>query len=220
MMTSDRQVAAASIQMEQLEIDANGWCKRALILPSPNFNARPNGVVVDLLVIHNISLPAGQFSRGVDNYIADLFLNQLDCDAHPSFESLRGLEVSSHFVIARDGALMQFVSTHDRAWHAGVSSFEGRVGCNDFSIGIELEGCDELPFEPDQYATLYALTLALGRHSPTLAIVGHQDIAPVRKTDPGPCFDWSSYHSFLAEHQNSSTETSSPMSRFRFPNLI
>ena len=166
----------------------DGWVRGARALPSPNFEARPDGAIPSLIVIHNISLPPGEFGGGA---IADLFLNRLDCDAHPYFDAhLRGLRVSSHFVIRRDGELEQFVSCNERAWHAGVSNFFGRERCNYFSIGIELEGADDQPFEPAQYATLAALIAALRTHYPIEALAGHSDIAPGRKTDPGQHFDW------------------------------
>lgn len=171
-------------------IGDDGWCEQALRLESPNFNARPLPDDISLLVIHNISLPAGQFGGPA---ITDLFQNNLDCSAHESFESLRDIKVSSHFLIRRDGRLLQFVSTLDRAWHAGVSSFDGRDACNDFSIGIELEGTDDLPFAPAQYDCLEWLTLALLYRFSITHIVGHDEIAPGRKTDPGPCFEWDCY---------------------------
>ena len=171
-------------------IGDDGWCDQALRLASPNFNARPLPGDISLLVIHNISLPAGQFGGTA---ITDLFQNNLDCNAHESFESLRDIKVSSHFLIRRDGSLLQFVSTLDRAWHAGVSSFQGRDACNDFSIGIELEGTDDLPFAPAQYDCLGLLTQALLNHFSITHIVGHDEIAPGRKTDPGPCFEWDWY---------------------------
>jgi AmpD protein len=171
-----------------LAVGDDGWVRAARVLPSPNFEARPVGAVPTLIVIHNISLPPGEFGGTA---IAELFLNRLDCDAHPYFDAhLRGLRVSSHFVIRRDGALEQFVSCEARAWHAGVSSFFGRERCNDFSIGIELEGADEQIFESVQYATLASLVSALRVRYPIEAIAGHADIAPGRKTDPGPHFDW------------------------------
>lgn len=169
-------------------VDRDGWAQRARVLPSPNFEPRPEGAVCSLIVVHNISLPPGQFGGSA---IADLFLNRLDCDAHPYYDAnLRGLRVSSHFVIRRDGALEQFVSCESRAWHAGVSSFFGRERCNDFSIGIELEGADANLFEAAQYATLGALVESLVARYPIEALAGHSDIAPGRKTDPGPHFDW------------------------------
>jgi N-acetyl-anhydromuramoyl-L-alanine amidase len=171
-------------------IDADGWCKTALRRPSPNFDDRPETAQVNLLVIHNISLPPGQFGGG---FIADLFQNRLDHDADPYFDQLRGLRVSAHFLIRRDGATVQFVSTEDRAWHAGVSSFEGLDRCNDFSIGIELEGTDYVPFSLSQYAVLSELTVVLQHRYPLRYVVGHQHIAPGRKTDPGLFFDWHGY---------------------------
>jgi len=141
-------------------------------------------------VIHNISLPAGQFETP---YIVELFQNSLDCDAHPSFADLRDLKVSSHFLIRRNGLIQQFVSVLERAWHAGLSQFQGRDGCNDFSIGIELEGTDDVPFEDAQYASLQQLSAALIQQFPIEHIVGHAEIAPGRKTDPGPYFDWLRY---------------------------
>lgn len=163
---------------------------RVRLVPSPNFDARPEAVVPSLLVIHNISLPPGCFGTGD---IEALFCNTLDFDADPFFTTIRGLRVSAHFLVERDGTLIQFVSTAERAWHAGASTFQGRERCNDFSIGVELEGSDTQTFEPTQYATLAALTTALRTRHAIDAIVGHADIAPGRKTDPGPCFDWSAY---------------------------
>jgi len=158
--------------------------------PSPNCNPRAPDVMIDLLVIHNISLPPGQFGTGLAK---DLFLNQIDISVDPWLENVRGLKVSAHFLIERDGQLTQFVSCHDRAWHAGVSDFDGRTACNDFSIGIELEGTDDLPFTPAQYDALIALTLELRSHYPLHHVRGHSDIAPGRKSDPGQCFDWAAY---------------------------
>ncbi|SDD95713.1 1,6-anhydro-N-acetylmuramyl-L-alanine amidase AmpD [Paraburkholderia lycopersici] len=175
-------------RMPAYEVDAQGWVPGARRLPSPNFEARPQGAVPTLIVIHNISLPPNVFG-GPE--IADLFLNRLDCDAHPYFDAhLRGVRVSAHFVIHRDGALEQFVSCDERAWHAGASSFFGRERCNDFAVGIELEGSDTTAFEAAQYATLAALVKALVARYPIEALAGHSDIAPGRKTDPGPHFDW------------------------------
>jgi len=183
--------AAASPELpgsRAYEVDAQGWVPGARSRPSPTFEARPQGAVPTLIVVHNISLPPNVFG-GPE--IADLFLNRLDCDAHPYFDAnLRGVRVSAHFVIHRDGALEQFVSCDERAWHAGASSFFGRERCNDFAIGIELEGSDTTAFEAAQYATLAALVKALAAHYPIEALAGHSDIAPGRKTDPGPHFDW------------------------------
>lgn len=163
---------------------------------SPFYNERPNQDV-DLLVIHNISLPAGQFATP---YVHDLFMGCLDCSAHESFEDLKALEVSSHFFISRTGEVTQFVPTDKRAWHAGVSSYEGRSGCNDFSIGIELEGTDDQPYDELQYEALVPLIVDIMLQYPKITlerIVGHCDIAPGRKTDPGPAFDWPQFRARL-----------------------
>lgn len=173
-----------------LTIDENGWCREAVCLESPNFDTRPEDVSIDLIVIHNISLPPGQYGTP---YIADFFLNQLDFDAHPYFDQLRLLKVSSHFFIRRNGQLLQFVSADKRAWHAGASHFQGRTRCNDFSIGIEMEGSDYEAFSQNQYRTLSKLTAALCLRYPISFVTGHQQIAPNRKTDPGPYFDWDEY---------------------------
>jgi AmpD protein len=177
----------------------DGWCEGMVHEPSPNFDARAADAGIDLLVIHNISLPPGRFGG---SHIADLFCNRLDCDADPYFDQLRQLRVSAHFLIRRDGAAIQFVSANHRAWHAGVSSFRGRERCNDFSIGIELEGTDFEPFAPAQYATLARLTAALAARYRLSDVQGHEHIAPVRKTDPGPFFDWSLYAQMLAAAQS------------------
>ena len=178
----------------KFEIAADGWSRQVTRMPSPNCDARPAGADISLLVIHNISLPPGQFGGA---YIADLFTNQLDCSAHPYFEQLRPLRVSAHFLIRRDGAMMQFVSANERAWHAGVSSFAGRERCNDFSIGIELEGTNFEPYAASQYTSLLGLTAALQTRYPLTDVVGHEHIAPGRKTDPGPFFDWQYYRQEL-----------------------
>lgn len=170
------------------ESDEKGWGFGAKCLPSPNFDERPVGEVVSMIVVHAISLPPGQF--GGDE-IVRLFTNRLDPAAHPFFEQLRGLRVSAHFLIRRDGESIQFVSCEDRAWHAGQSAWQGRTRCNDFSIGIELEGSDDQGYEAAQYAALIALIDALRARYPVRDIVGHSDIAPGRKTDPGPHFEWS-----------------------------
>lgn len=172
----------------RLVVGGDGWVEGVHARPSPNCEARPDGMAPTLVVVHNISLPPGEFSGDA---IGELFENRLDCAAHPYFDAnLRGLRVSAHFVIRRDGALQQFVSCDERAWHAGASSFFGRPRCNDFSIGIELEGSDARPFEPAQYARLAALVNVLVARYPIEALAGHSDIAPGRKTDPGPHFDW------------------------------
>lgn len=182
-------------------IGLDGWSSGVIRMPSPNFDSRASGTEIDLLVIHNISLPPGQFGGP---YIADLFGNRLDCDAHPYFDQLRALRVSAHFLIRRDGSVIQFVSANDRAWHAGASTFCGRERCNDFSIGIELEGTDFEPFEPAQYEALVALTQALRTRYPLSAVAGHEHIAPGRKTDPGPYFDWDRFRKSLIQVDASS----------------
>jgi N-acetyl-anhydromuramoyl-L-alanine amidase len=174
----------------RFHIDDTGWAADAIHLPSPNCDQRGERVAVSLLVIHNISLPPGRFGGP---YIADLFLNRLDVSVDPYFEQLESLRVSAHFLIRRDGTVVQFVSTRDRAWHAGASSFCGQERCNDFSIGIELEGTDFVPFEDAQYVSLASLTEALKRAHPLQDVTGHEHIAPGRKTDPGPFFEWSRY---------------------------
>lgn len=165
----------------------NGWWQPAQRIESPNCDERPAGEAVSLAVVHAISLPPAHF--GSDD-IARLFTNTLDPAAHPYFAGIHTLRVSAHFLIRRDGAVLQFVSCNARAWHAGVSSWQGRERCNDFSIGIELEGCDELPFEAIQYERLVELLGELRVQYPIRAVLGHSDIAPGRKTDPGPCFEW------------------------------
>ena len=174
--------------------DAGGWYLGARRVPSPNRDARPPGVEPELLVVHHISLPPGRFSGDA---IERLFTNSLDCGADPALAGLESLRVSAHFLVRRRGELLQFVPTHERAWHAGVSSFEGRERCNDFSIGIELEGTGERPYTDAQYRVLARLTRALAARHRLKALAGHSDIAPGRKTDPGPSFDWSRYVSML-----------------------
>lgn len=164
-----------------------GWYRYARRLDSPNFGPRPAGACIDLIVIHAISLPPGQFGTG---RVHQLFTNTLAWQDHPYFESIRGLQVSAHFFIARDGALWQFVSCDDRAWHAGPSAYRGRSNCNDDSIGIELEGVDNGPFEPPQYETLTSLCAAIMQAHPVEHLAGHEHVAPGRKADPGPGFQW------------------------------
>ena len=176
-------------------LDAAGWLAGACRLPSPNCDARPEGATIELIVIHNISLPPGVFDGDA---VIELFTNRLDWDAHPYFQTIRGLQVSAHFFIRRDGTLIQFVPCALRAWHAGVSSWQERERCNDFSIGIELEGTDDLPFTEAQYATLIPLVQSLQQAYPIQAVVGHSDIAAGRKTDPGPHFAWQRLHENLA----------------------
>lgn len=165
-----------------------GWLSSAQRQPSPNFGLRPAGACIDLVVIHSISLPPGQYGTGC---VQQLFSNQLNWDAHPYFQTIRDLEVSSHFFITREGVVWQFVSADDRAWHAGASQWCGRDNCNDFSIGIELEGLEGLTFEAAQYQALSQLCQNLATHYPITQIAGHEHIAPGRKQDPGPGFDWS-----------------------------
>lgn len=178
----------------------SGILQSAKISLSPNFDDRPNEDDICGIVLHNISLPPGEFGG---TYIDDLFLNRLDTTAHPYFEQLAGLHVSSHLLIRRGGELVQFVPFHKRAWHAGDSLWQGRTRCNDFTVGIELEGDDENPFTDKQYQQLVQCIHSLTLHYPGLSpdrITGHEDIAPGRKTDPGPFFDWQRLHQLLADN--------------------
>ena len=165
----------------------SGWLDSLRHCPSPNFSARPVGTVVDLVVIHSISLPPGRYGGDA---IERLFTNSLDLTAHPYFEQLRGLRVSAHFVVRRDGQAVQHVSCDERAWHAGASQWRGRTHCNDFSIGIELEGLEDEPFEPAQYETLARLLACIAARYRLDGIAGHEHVAPGRKRDPGRAFDW------------------------------
>ncbi|MBS0448257.1 MAG: 1,6-anhydro-N-acetylmuramyl-L-alanine amidase AmpD [Proteobacteria bacterium] len=165
----------------------DGWLAGARRIASPNFNARPADAAVELVVIHSISLPPGIYGGDA---IERLFTNRLDWDAHPYYAQLRGLTVSAHFVIRRTGELLQFVSCDERAWHAGVSAWRGRAGCNDYSAGIELEGLEGERFEDVQYRTLQTLLAALRQHYPIAGVAGHEHVAPGRKADPGAGFDW------------------------------
>ncbi|MEY2840836.1 MAG: hypothetical protein RJB60_3135 [Pseudomonadota bacterium] len=165
----------------------NGWWQGARHCPSPNVGPRPEGMPITLAVIHSISLPPGQYGG---DHIEQLFTNQLDWSAHPYFKQIRGLEVSSHFVIRRDGEVVQFVSVLERAWHAGASSWRGLSNCNHHSVGIELEGLEGETFEPLQYKALVQLIWALNQAWPLHLIAGHEHIAPGRKADPGPGFEW------------------------------
>lgn len=167
--------------------DASGWLPGCDRCPSPNVDDRPGGELPALVVLHAISLPPGQYGGSA---VADLFLNRLDADAHPYFRAIAGLRVSAHFLICRDGRVIQFASCLRRAWHAGVSQWRGRPRCNDYSLGIELEGGDAEDFTEAQYAGLDALLARLAAAYPLDELVGHADIAPGRKTDPGPHFDW------------------------------
>jgi N-acetyl-anhydromuramoyl-L-alanine amidase len=173
--------------MQNIQINSKGICTEAKFIASPNIDARPQADEIYLIVIHNISLPPNQYGG---NAVIELFTNQLNPNAHPYYAEIAHLKVSSHFFIRRDGELIQFASCNDRAWHAGASNWQGRERCNDFSIGIELEGSDFEAFEPLQYKTLQTLIASIKARYPIQAITGHSDIAPGRKTDPGPYFDW------------------------------
>lgn len=172
---------------------SNHWLQGVQYCESPNYSDRPDDTQPWLLVIHNISLPPGEYGG---HWILDLFSNCLNPCEHPYFREIADLKVSAHALIRRDGAIIQFVPFDKKAWHAGQSSYAGISACNDFSIGIELEGCDSEPFTDAQYLALAELTRCLFSHYPTLSaehIAGHSEIAPGRKTDPGPCFDWDRY---------------------------
>ena len=176
-----------------------GWLQQARRVPSPNFGPRPENCIPELLVIHNISLPPGEYGGDA---IERFFTNCLDCDEHPYYQQVRGLQVSAHLLIRRSGELLQFVNFEQRAWHAGQSCFAGRDNCNDYSIGIELEGGDDDPYTRAQYQVLSLVTAALCAAYPAIGlehIVGHSEIAPGRKTDPGPAFDWQRYRKELTE---------------------
>jgi AmpD protein len=172
-----------------------GWYRFAHAQPSPNFGPRPAGSVVDLIVLHSISLPPGQY--GGDE-VQQLFCNALDWQAHPYFQTIAGAQLSAHFYVRRNGELWQFVSTEDRAWHAGASSYRGRENCNDDSVGIELEGLEGGPFEAAQYESLSSLCAAIAQIHPICHVAGHEHIAPQRKKDPGAGFDWVLFHETLA----------------------
>jgi N-acetyl-anhydromuramoyl-L-alanine amidase len=188
--------------MTSLRADpTSGAMRGARQMASPNCDARPPGMVPELIVVHGISLPPGEFGGP---WIDRLFTNTLPADEHPYFDEIAGLTVSSHLCIARGGTVTQYVSFNDRAWHAGVSSYEGRSACNDFSIGIELEGTDTTPYTDAQYESLAALIGALLSTYHTLSaerVAGHSDIAPGRKTDPGLVFEWARFRHLLAEHR-------------------
>jgi AmpD protein len=190
--------------VERLQVDTGrGLLTTARYVPSPNRDPRPPGATPDLVVVHGISLPPGDYGG---DWIERLFTNRLPPEAHPYFATIAALRVSTHLLIRRDGELVQFVPFHERAWHAGASLWRHRVACNDFSIGIELEGDDDSPYEHPQYRALAATVVALRRAYATLApdafggsrLAGHSDIAPGRKTDPGPYFDWTRLHAALA----------------------
>jgi AmpD protein len=171
-----------------------GWLARAKRCDSPNFGPRPEGAAIDLALIHSISLPPGEYGGDA---IEELFTNRLDWNAHPYFQQIRGLTVSAHFLVRRDGEVIQFVSCDARAWHAGASAWQGRTDCNDFSIGIELEGLEGERFEAPQYVALAELIDAVGAHYPVSAVAGHEHVAPGRKHDPGAGFDWARLRTLL-----------------------
>ena len=177
-------------------LDRDGWLDGAMRIVSPNCDERPAGSTISLLVVHNISLPPGRF-RGED--VARLFTNCLDPAAHPYYAKLVGLKVSPHFFIRRGGSLVQFVRCNQRAWHAGTSAWQGRERCNDFSIGVELEGTDELAYTARQYRRLARLVRQLRQRYPLQDLAGHSDIAPGRKTDPGTAFDWTRLRALIGE---------------------
>lgn len=185
--------------MKAMQINDTGWIVReqddhcVQHIQSPNFDARPD-CTIDMIVIHNISLPPFEYGG---NGVIELFTNQLNPEEHPYYAEIQSLKVSSHFFIRRDGKLIQFVSCLARAWHAGASQWQNRERCNDFSVGIELEGSDIAPFEAAQYATLIQLIQALSARYPIQHVVGHSDIAPGRKTDPGPYFDWNKVNTLI-----------------------
>jgi AmpD protein len=170
-----------------MNLGPEGWVEGARRVPSPNRDERPAGTEITLALLHAISLPPGEYGGDA---IERLFTNRLDAKAHPYFAELAGLEVSAHFLVRRDGALLQFVPVHERAWHAGASSWRGRGRCNDFSVGIELEGSEEEAFAPVQYSTLAALLRCLRSALPLRDVAAHSEVARGRKTDPGPHFDW------------------------------
>lgn len=191
----DRHQAANPAEIEL----PSGMLRGARAVASPNCDDRPAGAVPELIVVHGISLPPGEFGGP---WIEQLFMNRLDASRHPYFATIAGLRVSAHLLIRRDGECLQFVPFARRAWHAGASRWVDREACNDFSVGIELEGCDDMPYADVQYVRLVAVCVALLRTYPTLsrrAIVGHSDIAPGRKTDPGPAFDWIRLGRLLAQ---------------------
>lgn len=181
--------------MSEQEVWRDGWLQRARAVPSPNCGPRPAGAVVDLVVLHSISLPPGEFGGDA---IERLFTNRLDWSAHPYFETIRGATVSSHFLLRRDGALVQFVSCDDRAWHAGASSWRGRANCNDYSVGVELEGLEGDRFDDRQYAAVAALLRSIAQRYPITDVAGHEHVAPDRKHDPGAGFDWPRLRALLA----------------------
>ena len=206
MILNTDSVKASADNLPNGELSGCEWLRGVNRIPSPNFNSRPADAEISLLVIHNISLPPGEYGNA---HISDFFTNQLDCHAHPYFTEIADLQVSSHFLIDRCGQVTQFVSLENRAWHAGQSCFQGRENCNDFSVGIELEGTDDEPYTSEQYGALAKLARQLMILCPAIReerIVGHSDIAPGRKTDPGPSFDWPRFRGALVDnHRNDRT---------------
>lgn len=197
--------STASSSDDRWRTGSDGWLLGARHCPSPNRDARPAGVDPSLIVLHGISLPPGEFGGSA---IEELFCNRLDWDAHPYFKTIEGMQVSAHVLVRRDGELVQFVPFGERAWHAGLSSFRGVDRCNDYSIGIEMEGEDEQPYADAQYVAVAALINTLVRDYPSLdyrRIAAHSDIAPGRKTDPGPAFDWLRLYDGLDRHRNGET---------------
>ena len=180
-----------------MTVDPDGWWRGCRRVASPNHDERPPHAQISLLVVHAISLPPGEYGGEA---IERLFTNRLDPGAHPYFRDIAALRVSAHFLVRRDGELVQFVPVWRRAWHAGASAWRGRPRCNDFSLGIELEGSDTAPFEPGQYRALARLARALRALLPLRHVAAHSDIAPGRKTDPGPGFDWPRFLSLLSQH--------------------
>jgi AmpD protein len=189
----------AGLRSPRLTLDAQGRASIARQVRSPNCDARPAATDVTLVVVHGISLPPGRFGGRA---VQQLFTNTLDTRAHPYYAALAGLRVSAHFFIRRDGSLIQFVPCAMRAWHAGVSCWKGRERCNDFSVGIEMEGTDDTPYAAAQYAMLARLVKALMRRYPIADVVGHSDVASGRKTDPGQAFDWPRLHRLIAPRRN------------------
>lgn len=193
-MTTQNSELKAPFEVQQGQVIGARQC------PSPNFNQRPTDSSIQLIVIHNISLPPSQFGGG---YIEQFFQNKLDWQQHPYFQSIEGMQVSAHLLILRSGEVIQFVNLNDRAWHAGRSSYLGQPECNDYSIGIELEGADDQPFEAIQYTVLTQVVTAIQQAYPQTNghLAGHSDIAPGRKTDPGPYFDWVHFREQLHQYK-------------------
>lgn len=203
MQSTEQKAKKTSTQALKQAVIQQGWLLNATHINSPFFNDRPDGKPISLLVIHNISLPPNQYGGP---YVEQLFTGKLDPNQHPYFATIYQLKVSSHLFIRRDGEIIQFVPFDKRAWHAGQSCFNGIENCNDFSIGIELEGSDDDPFTESQYQKLVEVTLLLQQQYAISDIVGHSDIAPVRKTDPGPCFNWDYYFSLLSQQDQSNEQ--------------